>query len=99
GLKLDCVNFYESAQLAWVRSSLMDYVIEHWKLSLLWAAAYGTACVGMFKSNEIAGPLGYASGAAAGVISIIAFGMFTMEFYNGVKALESPSNLLSDKRV
>ncbi|KAK9341969.1 hypothetical protein V1522DRAFT_417650 [Lipomyces starkeyi] len=70
-----------------------DTYIEHWKLSL------PTACAGMFKSIELATPIGYTSGAAAGAISIITFGMFIMAFYKGVKVLQSPSNLRIDNRV
>ncbi|KAK9241805.1 hypothetical protein V1506DRAFT_549592 [Lipomyces tetrasporus] len=76
-----------------------DEYIQHWKLSLLCAAASGTACAGMFKSIEIAGPLGYTTGAAAGAISIITFGMFLAAFYKGVKVFQSPPNLRIDKRV
>ncbi|KAK9427270.1 hypothetical protein V1505DRAFT_388951 [Lipomyces doorenjongii] len=76
-----------------------DAYIEHWKLSLLCATASGAACAGMFKSIELATPLGYASGAAAGAISIITFGMFITALYMGVKVLQSPSNLRIDKRV
>ncbi|KAK9351754.1 hypothetical protein V1523DRAFT_463524 [Lipomyces doorenjongii] len=37
-----------------------DAYIEHWKLSLLCATASGAACAGMFKSIELATPLGFA---------------------------------------